>query len=149
MKDQVFRLYHVYHNDGAPEERLVARFMIHQGQFHILEDHDHLLKESLVEGPYDSNHERLINHLANSGYYRLVNENEVNEGHHDDILPDLDIGPVEPDAEYLLSTDAHEAPERVEMYGQNVIMGGRKLTEEETNELMARVRSGEYSLTAI
>src|SRR4051812_6172309 len=98
-----YRIYHIYHTNGKHESQLVGRFVIQNGEFHVLEDHDKLMSDSLPDGPMDYAHEKFLWSLQHSGYYRIVHEDEINEGHHQGLVEDLDIGPTEPDAEYILT----------------------------------------------
>lgn len=142
-----YRVYEVLHNQGKPHDQLVARFLIDENQFHILEDYSHILSDALPEGIFDAGHERLLNQLSNSGYYKIIHEDEANEGHHEGLIEDLDIGDVHPDSEYLIYKEGDE-PQTMQMYGDSAILNGKKITDEELQQIMDKVRSGELEMHA-
>lgn len=126
----------------------MGRFLIQGKNFHILEDHDNLIQESIHDGPMDERHEKILWHLIHSGYFKVVHEDEVNEGHHDNLINELDIGPTEPDEQFIL-TGKEAEPQRVEIYGDVIILDGQKLEGEELNDFINKVREHTYKLTAI
>jgi hypothetical protein len=140
-----YRIYEVMHNQGEPHDQLIARFLIDDNAFHILEDYNHLLSDALPEGLFDDGHERMLSQLASSGYYKIIHEDEANQGHHENLIEDLDIGDVEPDSEYIIHEEGEE-PQTMQMYGEIAILNGRKLTDEELQQIMDKVKSGELSM---
>ncbi len=140
-----YRVYEIMHNQGKPHDQLVARFLINDSQFHILEDYNDLLSDALPEGFYDASHEKLLNQLASSGYFKVIHEDEANQGHHESLIEDLDIGDINPDAEYLLYQDGEE-PQTLQMYGDTAILNGRKISEDELQQIMDKVHSQELEM---
>lgn len=145
FKPGSYRVYECLMNQGKPHDQLVARFLIDDNQFHILEDYNHVLSDALPEGLYDSGHDRLLNQLAASGYYKVIHEDEANEGNHENLIEDLDIGDVDPDQEYLIHEEGQE-PQTMQMYGETAILDGRKINDEELQGIMDRVKSGEMTM---
>lgn len=141
MSSKTYRIYAVHHTSGSPHEQLVGRFMIKDNEFHILEDNDHLLQDSFPEGFMSDQHQKLLWQLEHSGYYKVVPDQEANEGFHEDLIQDLDIGQQDPDAEYIIHEEGKE-PQRLEMYGSSAILDGHKLGNEELNNLMNLVHTG-------
>ena len=141
-----YRIYEIMHTQGTPHDQLVARFWINsEYAFHILEDYNHLLADTLPEGVFDNNHEKLLSQLSYSGYYKVIHEKEANDGHHENLIEDLDIGNVDPDAEYLIHEPGEE-PKTLEMYGEHAILNGQKITDEELQQLMDKVKSEEVTM---
>lgn len=139
-----FKVFQVFHANGMPEERLVGRFLIQGNAFNILEDNDRLLEDEVVDGPLTDRHLKFLHHLQHSPYYRLVCSTELNEGHHDDQLEELDIGHEEPETVYLLQEEG-QPPRRLECYGERMLLDGELLTDEQVNNLMNEVYSGKIS----
>lgn len=142
----VYSIFSIMPTNGSPEERFVARFLVDGKNFNVLEDHSNLLSDSLPNGLMDPTHFKILWRLMHSGYHKVVPENEINEGHYQNLIPDLDLGYTEPDQEYLLTGPMLEAPKRVEMFGQNVIVDGQKLKPEELQDMMDRIHSHELKL---
>ncbi len=140
-----YRVYQVMHNEGAPHDQLVARFLIDDGAFHILEDYNYVLTDSLPEGLYDNSHDKVLSQLASSGYFKVIHESEANEGHHEGLIDDLDIGETEADSEYLIHKEGDE-PQTLQMYGETAILNGRKLSDEELQDIMDKVKSEELTM---
>ncbi len=145
FKPGTYRVYEILHNQGKPHDQLVARFLIDDGAFHILEDYNHVLVDSLPEGLYDEGHEKVLTQLSQSGYFKVIHEKEANEGHHEDLIEDLDVGDVEPDAEFLIHEDPNP-PQTLQMYGQIAILDGKKISDEELQHIMDKVKSGEFTM---
>lgn len=143
-----YRIFQVIQTAGKPEERLVGRFYIKGKMFHLLEDHDHLFRDSLPDGQMDEAHQKVIWNLMHSPYFRVVTEDEINQGFHDNLVEEIDLGQNKPDAEYLLSGYASE-PLHMEMYGENAILDGKRLTDEQLSGIMNKVREDRYKLVPI
>jgi hypothetical protein len=145
FKDGCYRIYRIHHGHGKPIDQLVARFFIKGRELNILEDYDNLLEDNMMEGPVDATHEKFLSKLQHSGYYKLIHEKEGNEGLHDHMIDDLDIGPIEPDASYLIQEGSGE-PKILEMFGENGILEGKKLLPDELSELMSRIHTGKAKM---
>lgn len=144
-----YSLFFVKQTNGLPEEQLVGRFLIQAGSFYILEDHSKLLQDNLPDGKMDVWHDKVLWYLAHSGYYRIVSNDEINEGYHEDMLEDLDLGDEQPESEYCLVDLNGGEPQRMEMYGDSAILNGHRLTDEELDGIMTQVRSGTLKLLPI
>jgi hypothetical protein len=140
-----YRIIQKFPTNGKTEDRLVGRFYVGAGQFSLIEDPLCLFRDQLIDGPMDEAHSKVLEHLLHSGYYCLIHEDEINEGHYDDLLEDMDIGVTEPDAEYLLITGDSE-PQRIDVYGNNFVVNGQKLSDEEADELLFKVHQHEYRM---
>ncbi len=143
-----YRVFEIMHNEGKPHDQLVARFLIDDGAFHILEDYNHVLVDSLPEGVYDEGHEKVLTQLSNSGYFKVIHEKDANEGNHESLIEDLDVGDVEPDSEFLIHEEG-TAPQTLQMYGGTAILDGKKLSDEELQQLMDKVKSSEFTMHPI
>src|SRR6266700_2242145 len=140
MDNGTFSIYFLKPTNGVPEQNQVGRFMIQGGQFTVLEDPFHIFKHNLPDAKMDETHLKLLSHLQNSGYYKLVNDDDINEGFHEDLTPDLDLGATpRPDNEYVVSGPTLRTPMRLEVFGSNFVLDGRKLSEEEVKEFMDNV----------
>jgi hypothetical protein len=136
-----YRIFAVMHTYGKPQERQMGRFTVQNGQFFILEDYDGVLEEMLPEGPFSDIHKRALSSLFHSGYFKLVDEKEVNQGVHEDLIPDLDIGNTEPDSEAILSYDDQD-PQMIEIFGDKMVRHGQVLPQEEVDKIMEDVNNG-------
>jgi hypothetical protein len=125
MESGTYRIYRHIHTLNLPEYRLIGRFWIDGKNFHILEDHEFFLESALPDGELDQRHQAILNNLMTSGYFRIVHDEQTNQGLHDDLVQDLDLGPEEPDAEYLLSKPSCE-PSRVEIFRRQCYYRWRK-----------------------
>src|SRR6266851_2331960 len=141
LKSGTYLLYELEPTEGKPEQHMVGRFMVEGDQFHILEDHNNILSDHLSDGLMTPNHQKALFNLLHSGYFRIIPEDEINEGHHEDQIEDLDIGNTEPDATYLVSGPTLDEPKVLEMYGDNCVLDGKKLSEEEIKGLMQNIHN--------
>lgn len=146
-KSKSFRIYRIFHTQGDPESMIVGRFLLHEGKFYILEDHDGLFQD-FPEDMLDQRHVQLFNSIMHSGYYRIVSENEANEGHHDELIEELDLGDKEPDSEFYLTGQSIQ-PQRLQYFGNVALLDGQKLTEEELKQIIDKVNLKEYTLEPI
>ena len=84
----IYRLYRVIPEDHQKLEfRLVGVFAIVAGSCHIMEDHDGILEDMVPRGKLTGDTLRRLTYLQQSGYWRLVHENDIESGHHADLLP--------------------------------------------------------------
>lgn len=142
----IYKIYFHKILQYGDESHLIGRIMFENGQCHILEDHNGLLSEHLSDGPISEDHLKFMDKLMHSAYYKVVSEADINSGRHADLLPELDLGPVDADHEYLLVTQTGEKPERVEIFGSNWVVDGKNLSSEEKQQLFQVIRAGQAKL---
>jgi hypothetical protein len=143
-KSKTFRIYRIYHTQGQPQEMMVGRFLLDNNKFYCLEDHDGIFAD-YPEDTLDARHLKLFSSLMHSGYFKIVSENEANEGHHDNLIEELDIGGQEPDKEFYL-TGQNMPPQRLCYYGNVALLDGQRLSDEELRNIVEQVNAGQMSL---
>ena len=131
-----FRIYKVDFDGLGFQEHLIGRVWIDQGQMHILEDHYSLLSDQLPEGPISDIHQKVLDSIINNGYFKIIHEDDLNSGLHEDKLEELKLGDTDPDHTYVLQdVNGEEEPQYVEVYGERIFVEGREITEEVTNAI--------------
>lgn len=129
-------------------KRPVGRVLFKDGQCHVLEDNDGILRNELPEGEVGDKHEDFMRRLSHSYMFEVVPEEEINQGEHPDLIPNLPLGEPEPDHKYLLQ-DGENEPQRVEIYDSHWIVDGQNLGPDEQNQLFMDIRSGKKRLFPI
>lgn len=89
MKDGTFRLYRLYPS-MAGGQRLVARFTVNGQALQVLEDHDGIMKELAPAGAFNSRTLVRLKSMAESPYWRLAHEEDIQQGFHDDLVPEAE-----------------------------------------------------------
>lgn len=147
----IFKIYkHSHSNHHDDHDKLIGRVMFDKRECHFLEDHDGFLSSNIHEGPVSEEHGRFMENLAHSGYFKVVPEEEIQQGLHDELIPDLDIGEIQPDHEYLLIDPTQDGPpKRVEIHNSFWIVEGKNLSPEEKNDLLNSIREGKVQLYSI
>jgi hypothetical protein len=84
----IYRLYRLYPGEGQNEQRLVGKFAIVAGLVHPLEDHDGALEDILPKGKLTGWGLHRMIQMAHSAYWRLVMENDIQDGLEPDLLPE-------------------------------------------------------------
>jgi hypothetical protein len=148
MKSGTYRIYALIHGDGDPQEVLMGRFMVHGNNFITLEDHDGLISNELPDGPIGHLHDKFVHGLDNSGYFKLVPEQQIDQGLHDDLVDDVSWDDTNPEARYLL-LGPNEEPKRMEMYGHTVVLDGEKLSDDEVKKIVEAVRENKFKLLPV
>lgn len=141
FQDGTYRVYRIHHGHGKPIERLVARFLIKSKQFHILEDYEDLFEDSLLNGDLTPSHIRYLEDIFNSGYFKLIHENEANEGNHSALIDDLNIGDLDPDEVFLIQREDQE-PQLLELYKDKYVLDGKQIDDKEVEDIMKNVHIG-------
>ena len=135
-----FRIYKLSFDGLGPQEHLVGRIWIDQNQMHILEDHYSLLTDQLPEGEISDTHQKVLDSFANNGYFKIIHEDDLNAGHHEDKLEELNIGNTEPDHHYVLQdVNGENEPISVEVYGEKMFCDGKEMTEEIENSIKSGI----------
>ena len=153
MQKKTFKgIYKIFTRSGISgvPDRMIARINC-DNDFNILEDHECIFDGSVPEGPMDDLHHKFLESLAASGYFRMVSEESLNQGAHDELIDELDIH-VQPDHEYLLYSQDGEQPKRLHIFENSWVVDGAQLSEEEKQKYIEQIRSkqlGMHSLWAI
>src|SRR5277367_1207167 len=138
MKSGTYRIYRIMHGNGDPQESLVGRFMVQGNNFTTLEDHDGLITNEVPDGPIGYPHQKFFNGLDNSGYFKLISEQNINQGQHKDLIGDVDWDDSQPEARYLLLAP-NEEPKHMEMYGETVVLDGERLDDDAVKKIIEDV----------
>jgi hypothetical protein len=139
----VYKIYSRIGVSGIPD-RLIARISIDK-DFSILEDHEGIFDGSVPEGAMDPVHHKFLESLAASGYFRMVSEESLNQGTHDDMIEELDIH-LQPDHEYFLYSQDGEQPKRLHIFEDSWVVDGAQLSEEEKQAYIEKIRTKELGL---
>jgi hypothetical protein len=87
MQEGTFRLFRTYPEQGG--SRLVARFSFTGTTLQVLEDHDGIMDDLVPGGKVSSRTLQRLESMATSPYWRLVSEEDIQSGEHDDLLPEM------------------------------------------------------------
>ena len=149
FKDGTYRVYSVRQTNGDPAERFLARFLINDKKFNVLEDYENLLSRNLPEGQITPSHDKLIWSLMHSGYYKVVHEDEGNQGAYEPLIQEMDTGGDQPpDATYLImdNFNEYEEPKQLEMYGETAFLDGQKISDEELKQIVESANNGQIRM---
>src|SRR5258708_746413 len=90
--EHLFNVYRVHpQDDGSVKRQWVARFLEHDGEFHILEDHDGILAH-IPEGAVTDKTNALLDHLRRSSHIDIVTSDDLKNGRRLDMIPARDFG---------------------------------------------------------
>lgn len=147
---RVYRTHYNFHqaNGEQNERQLAARFLLVGGEFRKLEDHLGTLSH-LPSGDLTQDHERSLSRLALSGYYDLVNEDDVATGERPDEIPHMNIGITLPEASFWLMGASFSKPVRMDVYGETVYLDNSEIDPEQATDLEQRIQNGELQLRPI
>lgn len=85
----IWRLYRVNQdNHEKPEQSLIGVFAILNNMLFILEDHTGLVSDTFRKGPVTDKVRMKMVQLMHSPYFRLVHEDDINDGLHSDLIPE-------------------------------------------------------------
>lgn len=87
----VFSVYAVFPGENQPERRLLGRFVTDDDSVFVIEDHEGLLGRVIQDGPINHRTERAIEGLRNSMYTQVVNEADLADGKHINLIPEEDF----------------------------------------------------------
>ncbi len=88
----IFSIFAVHPQDsGETEHRLLGKFVNHNNELTMLEDHSSGLLDPLKDGLLDEATKRFIRNLANSSRMKLVNNQDLLDGRHPEFLKDAQI----------------------------------------------------------
>ncbi|WNM70323.1 hypothetical protein [Myxococcus phage Mx1] len=147
--DGIYRIYKLRHTeDGQTHRKLAARLFIHEGQVHHLEDH-HDMDRMFPEGPFTPQLQRRMRQLASSGYHQVVDEAHIAQGHHPELVEQLDIGPIQAEHRFLMTGANLPNPQLVELWDHAVVLDGRRLEDDEAHQLLQEVAVGRLTLTPL
>lgn len=94
MKDGIYRLYRLYVDDHAREQRrMVGRFILYGETLSYLEDHDGVLESLAPNGHVDDDVLGRLKNMQRSPYWELIPEDDIQAGEHENLLPEQDAGP--------------------------------------------------------
>ena len=148
MRDGTYQLFALsWGHDGAEHSRLLSRFDINKGCIQHIEDHMGHADQLLPEGPIDYRTLGRLEQLKQSGYYKLVHEDDISACHHPELVQPMDFGEITPEKKFILTGVDYPAGQLVEVWGEAVTLAGRTLSEQELRELMDKVKDGSATLT--
>jgi hypothetical protein len=85
--EHIFHVFRVHpQDDGSVKRQFIGRFLEHDGEFHILEDHDGVLAH-IPEGPITGDTNAKLEHLRRSSYIDIVTADDLKNGRRLDLLP--------------------------------------------------------------
>jgi hypothetical protein len=86
MTEGTYRLFRMY-PDG--QSRMVARFTFSATGLQVLEDHDGMMDDLVPGGKVNDRTLQRLESMSQSPYWRLVSEEDIQSGEHDDLLPEF------------------------------------------------------------
>jgi hypothetical protein len=84
MQEGTFRLYRNYEGGS----RMVARFAFTGTGIQVLEDHDGIMDDLAPNGRMNDRVLQRLESMSESPYWRLVSEEDIQSGEHDDLIPE-------------------------------------------------------------
>jgi hypothetical protein len=149
IPDGIFRIYKLrYSDDDQEHRRLAGRVWIQGGEVRHLEDHTDI-DSLLPEGKITPQTERRFKQLSRSGYFQIINEKDISEGHHASEVDPLDVGPAEPEHRFMMTGDGLANPAMVELWDNSMAIDGRDIDHQEAQHIMDEIRSGRLILTPL
>lgn len=151
IRDGMYSLWALKHTEQPTQatRRLVARFLVEQGNVEHLEDHYHHLDDILPAGPIDKSHMRVLAHLLNTGFYRLEHDDDVDAAHHSDAIPEMEINSGMLQApKYKISGGDYNG-KTLEIIGEVLAVEKQKLSDADTRKFLAAVESGDVELELV
>jgi hypothetical protein len=148
IADGIYRVFYIRHNGPEVHKRLVARLLVSNGYLWHLEDHDSL-EGSLPEGRIDQKVASRFASLQRSGYYQIIDEKALAEGHHPDHVEDMDVGDPQAEHRFIMTGDGLKSPAVVELWDHAVIVDGRRLDDTESHQLLSEVQAGRLVLSPV
>jgi len=144
----IYRIYSLAHsNQGASMKRMLARFVIVDGQLIHLEDHLDGLQRILPEGPVSQQTLIRMNRLKMHGYFKLVNENSL--GNWKQMVPNLDLGEILPDHAYQVTDTQGKLVGQMSFYEDQIFLNEKIQAGEDREKLLEKIRSGQYHIQEI
>lgn len=143
------KLLDIYRHD--PEEgkpHFAGRLMIHDGNVQVLSDYHGLLHS--LEGPVSAVGKKL-EALKKSSYFKVVDRDEMAQGHHLDLVPETDVPlganggqplPVRPPAIFSYEHPVIGRPTTLESRDGELYFEGQQLSREEAHRILENIRSG-------
>jgi hypothetical protein len=93
MREGIYRLYRQYIDDKAQtQRRQVARFVLYGDRLSALEDHDGMVEQMAPDGKVTANLLQRLSLMEHSAYWKLVHEDDIQGGHHEDMLSEVQDG---------------------------------------------------------
>lgn len=133
--------------DGSEHNRLLARFVIINGNVQHVDDYTGSFEATIPEGPITFRTLEALEALERSAYYKLISEDDIRQCMHPYLIQTLDYGDVQPEEKYLLSGIDFPDPQLVEVWTDAVTLAGKTLSDQEIREIMEKVKDGHYTLT--
>jgi hypothetical protein len=147
-KDGAYRILgRSWNHDGKEHCRLLARIIIQNGNIQHIEDHVAHMEDTLPEGPMNYRTLETLQRLESSGYYKLVSENDMDEGLHPEMLQPMDFGDIFPEEKYTITGIDFPQGQLVEVWHDAVTLAGKTLSDQELKSIMDKVKDGTYTLT--
>lgn len=85
--EHIFHVYRVHpQDDGSVKRQFIGRFIEHDGEVHVLEDHFGVLA-GIPDGPVTPRTNAIIDKLRRSSYLDIVTSDDIEKGHHPDLIP--------------------------------------------------------------
>jgi hypothetical protein len=149
IDEGIYRIYKLRHaDDGSVGRRMWMRVFIHDGQVQHLEDHDNA-QRFLPEGPMTPHLSRRLEQLQHSPYFEVIHERDLGEGMHAEHVAPLELGEITPDHKFVMTGPSLPNPQILELWGEAVVLDGRRLDENEAHQLLSEVGAGRLSLTPV
>jgi hypothetical protein len=149
IQDGLYRIYKSRFDEAKQKHiRLIGRILVHQNTLFHLEDHDQI-HEMFPEGPISKTTARRWDQLRNSGYFQVVDENDLHAGEHPEHTEELDLGEIKAEAKFIMTGDGLAKPSIVELWDHAVVVDGHRLDDSEAQQLLHEVQSGRVVLTPV
>lgn len=149
IPDGLYRIYKLRFDETQQKhKRLIGRLLIHQGALWHLEDHDQI-HELFPEGQISAQTARRFDQFKHSGYFQVVNEEDLHAGYHPEHVEELDLGEIKAEAKFIMTGDGLAKPSIVELWDHVVVVDGHRLDDSEAQQLLHEVQAGRIVLSPV
>lgn len=145
--DNIYLVYRVHPaEDGQIHRVLVGKFLLTPDHFQVLEDHVGWL--SRLEKLPPAEVARRIHSLSESMYYQVMNLEDVRQGQHPDVLPQVQAGGQEaPESTFSYHREGMASPQTLEFVQGKPYLDGHPLSDEELALILDNVQRGSATLS--
>ena len=164
--DNLFYVFHVHpHTDGDVQHRLLGKFWLKDGDFHVLEDHG-MYPGVDLEQETPKRASDIIRRMAKSSHRIVVSATQLKEGRHPELLPSIDKqGPLPHELRAAIQKQMQKedekgprqssfqyhrhgmpAPQILKMLGTKAWLDGHPIEPDELKTVLSNVHEGKATL---
>lgn len=137
----IYLIFRVHpHGDEDLHRVLEAKFVLLPNHMEVLEDHAGFFKRA--RKPADM--AKIVHDLSRSMYYEVVNLEDIKDGKHPELLPEVGRSESElgPESTFEYHRQGMGVPQTLEFLNGKAFLDGHELSEEELQVVLDNVQSG-------